>query len=119
MPTWITTTEIYQQLDNMGEANLKTVVSHCGRNQWNYPAFLLAISSREAWVENILGDSGNGRGAWQIDDRYNAEYLASIIGCKPGTWDDFFDLLKTVEIPKDFMVEREDSLPQERDIFND
>ena len=42
-----------------------------------------------------------------------------ILSRKPGTWDDFFDLLKTVEIPEDFMVEREDSPPQERDIFND
>jgi len=42
-----------------------------------------------------------------------------ILSRKPGTWDDFFDLLKTVEIPKDFMVEREDSLTQERDVFND
>ena len=42
-----------------------------------------------------------------------------ILSRKPGNWDDFFDLLKTVEIPKDFMVEREDSLTQERDLFND
>lgn len=42
-----------------------------------------------------------------------------ILSRKPGTWDDFFDLLKTVEIPKDFMDEREDSLPQARDEFND
>lgn len=41
-----------------------------------------------------------------------------ILSRKPGTWDDFFDLLKTVEIPKDFMDRREDSLPQEREIFN-
>lgn len=42
-----------------------------------------------------------------------------ILSRKPGTWDDFFDLLKTIKIPKNFMDEREDSLPQERDIFND
>lgn len=39
-----------------------------------------------------------------------------ILSRKPGTWDDFFDLLKTVEIPEDFMGERGDSLPQEREI---
>jgi antitoxin VapB len=39
-----------------------------------------------------------------------------ILSRKPGNWDDFFDLLKKVEIPKDFMVGREDSLPQEREI---
>jgi antitoxin VapB len=42
-----------------------------------------------------------------------------ILSRKPGTWDGFFELLKTVQIPKDFIVEREDSLPQERNIFND
>ena len=42
-----------------------------------------------------------------------------ILSRKPGNWDDFFNLLKTIEIPEDFMLEREDSLPQERDIFND
>jgi antitoxin VapB len=39
-----------------------------------------------------------------------------ILSRKPGTWDDFFTILKTVEIPKDFMAKRQDSLPQERDI---
>ena len=42
-----------------------------------------------------------------------------ILSRKPGNWDDFFDLLKTIEIPNDFMVDREDCLPQERDLFND
>lgn len=42
-----------------------------------------------------------------------------ILSRKPENWDGFFSLLKTVEIPKDFMVSREDSLPQERDILND
>lgn len=39
-----------------------------------------------------------------------------ILSRKPGNWNEFFELLKTVEIPKDFMADREDSLPQERDI---
>lgn len=42
-----------------------------------------------------------------------------ILSRKPGTWDDFLELAKKVEIPSDFMADREDSLPQERDIFND
>lgn len=42
-----------------------------------------------------------------------------ILSRKPENWDDFFNLLKTVEIPKDFMMSREDSVSQERDIFND
>lgn len=39
-----------------------------------------------------------------------------ILSRKPSDWDDFFTILKTSEIPKDFMTERQDSLPQERDI---
>ncbi len=39
-----------------------------------------------------------------------------ILSRKPSTWDDFFTILKTSEIPEDFMTERQDSLPQERDI---
>jgi antitoxin VapB len=42
-----------------------------------------------------------------------------ILSRKPDSWDDFFALLKEVEIPGNFMIDREDSLPQERDIFND
>jgi antitoxin VapB len=42
-----------------------------------------------------------------------------ILSRKPRTWDDFVDLLKTVDISKDFMVKRLDSLPHERDLFND
>lgn len=42
-----------------------------------------------------------------------------ILSCKPENWDGFFNLLKTVEVPKDFMMAREDSLPQDRELFND
>lgn len=42
-----------------------------------------------------------------------------ILSCKPETWDDFFELLKTVQIPKDFLAERDDCLPQDRDLSND
>ena len=42
-----------------------------------------------------------------------------ILSRKPSTWNDFFDCARTAEIPDDFMVERDDSLPQERAIFND
>ena len=38
-----------------------------------------------------------------------------ILSRKPETWDDFFNLLDSVEIPKDFMLERGDGLAQERD----
>ena len=40
-----------------------------------------------------------------------------ILSRKPDSWNAFFDLLKKVEIPEDFMTDREDSSPQDRDIF--
>ncbi len=40
-----------------------------------------------------------------------------ILSRKPGSWDDFFELMKTIEIPKDFMSDRENELPPERDLF--
>lgn len=40
-----------------------------------------------------------------------------IISRKPGSWDDFFKLLVRVDIPEDFMTERDNEIPQERDLF--
>jgi antitoxin VapB len=42
-----------------------------------------------------------------------------ILSRKPSSWDDFFALTKTMQIPNDFMLNRDDSPPQERDFFND
>jgi len=40
-----------------------------------------------------------------------------ILSKKPGTWDDFFELLDTFDIPEDFMSERDNGVAQERDLF--
>lgn len=40
-----------------------------------------------------------------------------ILSRKPGTWDDFFKLMDTIEVPDDFMRDRATDLPQERDLF--
>lgn len=40
-----------------------------------------------------------------------------IISRKPGSWDDFFELMETIDIPGDFMAERDNEIPQERDLF--
>ena len=36
---------------------------------------LLAVASRETHCRNIAGDGGHGRGVFQIDDRYHADWL--------------------------------------------
>lgn len=40
-----------------------------------------------------------------------------IISRKPGSWDDFFKLLEAIDVPEDFMAERDNEVPQERDLF--
>lgn len=40
-----------------------------------------------------------------------------ILSRKPGTWDDFLALLKDSKVPDDFMSDRQDLPPQERDPF--
>jgi peptidoglycan hydrolase-like protein with peptidoglycan-binding domain len=38
---------------------------------------LLALASRETDMEDIVGDKGHGRGLFQIDDRFHADWLAA------------------------------------------
>ena len=40
-----------------------------------------------------------------------------ILSRKPGSWDDFFKLMETIEVPKDFMDDRDNELPPDRDLF--
>jgi antitoxin VapB len=40
-----------------------------------------------------------------------------ILSRKPGSWEDYFKLLKTLDIPSDFMSNRQDLPPQERKLF--
>lgn len=40
-----------------------------------------------------------------------------VISRKPGSWEDFFEMMDKVNVPDDFMEERENELPQERDLF--
>lgn len=40
-----------------------------------------------------------------------------IISKKPGSWDDFFKLMQAIEIPENFMADRDNETPQERDLF--
>ncbi len=40
-----------------------------------------------------------------------------ILSRRPESWTDFFDLMKTVEVPEDFPGDRKDAPPQKRDLF--
>jgi len=37
-----------------------------------------------------------------------------ILSRKPESWEDFFEMMKTVDVPTDFLADREDALPQKR-----
>jgi antitoxin VapB len=40
-----------------------------------------------------------------------------ILSRRPDSWQDFFELMKTIDVPKDFMADRDDAPPQKRDLF--
>lgn len=40
-----------------------------------------------------------------------------ILSKKPDSWDGFFELLDSADIPDDFMLERDNAVEQERDVF--
>ena len=40
-----------------------------------------------------------------------------ILSRRPDSWQDFLDLIRTLDIPKDFMSDRGDRPPQKRKLF--
>jgi antitoxin VapB len=40
-----------------------------------------------------------------------------ILSRRPDSWRDFFELMKTVEVPEDFLADRKDAPPQKRRLF--
>jgi antitoxin VapB len=40
-----------------------------------------------------------------------------ILSRRPESWTDFFAFLKTVEVPRDFLLDRKDAPPQKRELF--
>ena len=40
-----------------------------------------------------------------------------ILSRRPESWQDFFELMKTIDMPEDFLADRKDAPPQKRDLF--
>ncbi|MBL0700127.1 MAG: AbrB/MazE/SpoVT family DNA-binding domain-containing protein [Desulfosarcina sp.] len=40
-----------------------------------------------------------------------------ILSRKPGSWDNFFELMETIDVPEDFMADRDNELPPDPDLF--
>ena len=40
-----------------------------------------------------------------------------VLSRRPDSWKDFFELMKTVDVPEDFLADRQDAPPQKRTLF--
>ena len=40
-----------------------------------------------------------------------------ILSRRPDSWEDFFELMKTIDVPEDFLADRTDAPPQKRKLF--
>jgi antitoxin VapB len=40
-----------------------------------------------------------------------------ILSRRPESWEDFFELVKSIEVPSEFLAERDDARPQKRKLF--
>lgn len=40
-----------------------------------------------------------------------------ILSRRPESWQDFFELMKTIDVPEDFLADRGDAAPQKRKLF--
>jgi len=40
-----------------------------------------------------------------------------ILSRRPESWRDFFELMKTIDVPEDFLADRGDTPPQKRKLF--
>ena len=40
-----------------------------------------------------------------------------ILSRRPNSWEDFFELMKAVDVPEDFLADRQDAPPQNRKLF--
>jgi len=40
-----------------------------------------------------------------------------ILSRRPESWEDFFELMKRIEVPDDFLADRKDTPPQKRNLF--
>jgi antitoxin VapB len=49
--------------------------------------------------------------------RRNSATGEVILSRRPDSWHDFFEMTKTVTVPKDFLADRKDAPPQKRPLF--
>lgn len=71
-------TELLAEQVSRARARGWTAIMRKAEKRHDLPAgLLLAVASRETDMEDIVGDKGHGRGLFQIDDRFHADWLAA------------------------------------------
>ena len=40
-----------------------------------------------------------------------------ILSRRPESWEDFFEMMKSIDVPSDFLADRDDAPPQKRRLF--
>ncbi|ODS22349.1 AbrB family transcriptional regulator [Candidatus Endobugula sertula] len=40
-----------------------------------------------------------------------------VISKKPGSWEDFFEMMESIDVPDDFMADRDNEIEAEKDLF--
>ena len=53
----------------------------------------------------------------QVYVRRDSETGDVVISKKPGSWKGYFEMMDNMDIPNDFMAERNNDVPQERNLF--
>lgn len=79
--------EVERELENLGVTRIKKLLDTTRKGGGVFTGdLMLAIGSRESSMTNIAGDYGHGRGFFQMDDRWQAEWLGKVKGAVSGTW---------------------------------
>ena len=79
--------EIRRQLVALGPRRVSALLKVTRNNPGIFGGpILLAIGSRESGLKNIVGDGGHGRGVFQMDDRWQADWLGRVRGALSGSW---------------------------------
>ena|SRR5947209_5751919 len=76
--------EAREQFAHAHAAGLVTLCHKAEQRHALPHALLLAVASRETNCHDIVGDSGHGRGVFQIDDRFHHDWLAQHGAAAPG-----------------------------------
>jgi antitoxin VapB len=61
--------------------------------------------------------SGYRFGGTQVYIRRDPATGDVILSRRPESWQDFFEMMKTIDVPEDFLADRKDELPQKPDLF--